>query len=158
MRREMNMFHLKPTKALADVEQSVAAFENTIYEHVQSGGLQPSDSEMKDDLLRMLPEQMQLDLLWQKADANVGFSEFRDTVATQSARVMNIQKPQRGIHQVDEPEPAPIYARAPEGMEASELAMLEGVTNADELIAAFQNPKGKRTGGDPWRTAQGRST
>ena len=71
------------------MEQGVAAFENTIYEYVQAGGPEPSDSEMKDDLLRMLPERMQLDLLWQKADANVGFSEFRDTVVTQSARVMN---------------------------------------------------------------------
>jgi hypothetical protein len=34
--------------------------------------------------------------------------------------------------------------------------MFEGVTNADELIAAFQNFKGKRTGGDSGRTAQGR--
>ena len=93
---------------------------------------------MKDDLLRMLPERMQLDLLWQKADKDVGFCEFRDTVVTQSARAMNIQKPTRGIHEVNDAEVPTINARAPEGMDSNELAMSEGVTNADELIAAFQ--------------------
>ena len=145
LRHEMKVMHLKPMKALADVEQGVAQFENSIYEFTQAGGVAPSDKEMKDDLLRMLPEKMQLDLLWQASKVEVGFSEFRDHVVAQCARVMNIQKPHRGIHQVEQEAPA-IHARLPDGMVSEDLAMFEDVTNADELIAAFQNFKSKKNG------------
>ena len=142
LRHEMKVMHLKPMKALADVEQGVAQFENSIHEFVQAGGVAPSDKEMKDDLLRMLPEKMQLDLLWQASKVEVGFSEFRDHVVAQCARVMNIQKPNRGIHEIAAEAPA-VHARLPEGMGLEDLAMFEDVTNADELIAAFQHFKAK---------------
>ena len=47
--------------------------------------------------LRVLPEKMQLDLLWSKWGSNVGSTEFRDIAATQTAHVMGIQKPLRSI-------------------------------------------------------------
>ncbi len=67
-------------------------------------------------------------------------------MVAQCARVMNIQKPSRGIHQVVAEAPA-VNARLPEGMGLEDLAMFEDVTNADELIAAFQNFKAKKNGG-----------
>jgi hypothetical protein len=55
LRHEMKMIHLKPMKALADVEQGVAAFENSIHEFVAAGGAPLPDKDMQDDLLRILP-------------------------------------------------------------------------------------------------------
>ena len=69
---------------------------------------------------------------------------------------MNIQKPHRGLHQVGDEQPA-IHARLPEGMESEDLAMFNDVTNADELIAAFQNFKAKKKGVAP-RSPTGHET
>ena len=66
----------------------------------------PRDREMKDDLLRLLPEKVQLDLMWNASEASLGFAQFRDLVVQKSARIMNIQMPQRSIHQVSEDIPA----------------------------------------------------
>ena len=147
LKHEMKLAHMRPMKTLHEVEAGVAAFENSFYEFVQAGGTQPVDRDMKNDLLRMLPEKMQLDLMWNASEESMSFSQFRDLVVAKSAKVLNIQKPRRGIHQIAE-EPEPIFARPPEGMETSELAMFEGVTNADELVAAFQNFQAKKNGGN----------
>ena len=116
LRHEMELMHLKLVTSLADVEQGVAAFENSIYEFAQAGGTPPPDKEMKDDLSRMLPERVQLDLLWSASDQTKGFTQFRDLVVTASAKMLNIQKPQRGIHQVAPEQPGvnarlPVYSR-----------------------------------------------
>ena len=132
--------HLKTMKNLEDVEQCVATFENSIYEYTQAGGIAPSDKEMKDDLLRLLPERIQSDLLWDAANIDVSFAKFRDIVVSQTARLLDITRPQRGIHQVGDEAPAQNF-RAPEGMGTEEMAMFENVYNAAELIAAFQNFK-----------------
>ena len=102
LRHEMKVMHLKPMKALADVEQGVAQSENSIDESIQAGGAAPSDKETKDDLLRMLSGTMQLDLRWRASKVEVGFSEFRGHVVAQCARVMNIQKPHMGIRHVEQ--------------------------------------------------------
>ena len=39
-----------------------------------------------------------------------------------------------------------IYARPPDGIEADELAMFENVSNAEDLIAAFQSYKARKAG------------
>ena len=101
LRHEMKLIHLRPIKTLPEVEQGVAAFENSIHEFVQAGGVAPSDKKMKDDLPRTLQGKMQLDLLWNASDRNVSFTDFRDLVVTQSARVMVFQEPTRGVHQVN---------------------------------------------------------
>ena len=132
--------HMKPIKSLPEVEAGVAAFENSIYEYTQAGGIAPSDKEMKDDLLRLLPEKIQSDLLWDAANLDVSFTKFRDIVVSQTDRLLNIKKPQRGIHQVGDEAPAQ-NPRAPEGMESEAIAMFENVNDTDELIAAFQNFK-----------------
>ena len=101
LRHEMQLIHLRPIKTLPEVEQGVAAFENSIHEFVQAGGVAPSDKEMKDHLLRILPGKMQLDLRWHATKEDIGFSEFRDHIVSQSALVMNVQRPHnRGIHQM----------------------------------------------------------
>ena len=112
LRHEMELIHLRPIKTLGDIEQGVASFENPVYEFTQAGGVPPSDKEMKGDLLRLLPGKIQLDLLWQASDAWKSFIEFRDIVVSASARMLNIQRPQRGIHQVAAEEPV-INARLP---------------------------------------------
>jgi hypothetical protein len=145
LKQEMKLATMKPIKTLQEIESGVAAFENSIYEFVQAGGTQPPSRDMKNDLLRILPERMQLDLMWNASEETMEFPQFRDLVVAKSSKVLNIQKAPRSIHQVAE-EPAPVFARPPEGMEANELAMFEGVTNADELIAAFPNFKAKKGG------------
>jgi hypothetical protein len=77
-------------------------------------------------------------------------------VITQSARVMNTQRPQRGIHQVAVGTPI-LNASPHEGMEPGELAMFECGTNADELTAAFQNSKVLKAGVGICMSPQGRS-
>jgi hypothetical protein len=129
---------LRPIKTLPEVEQGVAAFENSIEEFAQAGGVAPDDKEMKDDLLRILPEKMQLDLLWHATKEDIGFAEFRDHIVSQSALVMNVTKPHnRGIHQVAGESP-PIPAKMPADIEAEDMAFFEGITDAEGLIAAFQ--------------------
>ena len=161
LRQEMKTMHLKPIKTIGDVEQGVAAFENSIYEFAQAGGTPPSDKEMKDDLLRMLPERIQLDLLWSASDQSKNFAQFRDLVVTASAKMLNIQKPQRGIHQVA-PEQPEVNARLPANIEMEDLAMFEGVTNTDDLIAAFQRynkaKSGNNNGGTGGKFQQRRDT
>ena len=39
LRHEMKLIHLKPIKTLADIEQGVAAFENSVHEFAQAGGV-----------------------------------------------------------------------------------------------------------------------
>ena len=88
---------------------------------------------------------MQQGLLWDASGRNVGSSELRDIVVTQSARAMNIQRPQRGIHQIAV-KTRLINARPPEGMGPEELSMSEGITKPGELIAAFQNTIARNNG------------
>ena len=105
---------------------------------------------MKDDLLRMLPERIQLDLLWSASDQTKNFAQFRDLVVAASAKILNIQRPQRGIHQVAD-EQTDIPARLPANMEPLDMAMFEGASNAGDLIAAFQKykaMKGNNGGGN----------
>ena len=92
---------------------------------------------MKDDLLRMLPERIQMDLLWSASDQSKTFCEFRDLVVAASAKILNIQRPGRGIHQVESEQPG-IPARVPPDMEPQDVAAFEGISSAEDLIAAFQ--------------------
>ena len=124
------MPHLRPINTLAQIEPGVAALENSIYESTQAGGAPPSDHDMKNDLLRLLPEEIQLDFMWGASEDTMGFVQFRDLVAKGSARILIIQKLQRGIHQLAEG-PTAVPAKLPAGMGPEDLAMFEGVTNAE---------------------------
>ena len=145
LRHEMKLMHLRTMKNLEDVEQGVAAFENSIYDFVQAGGPAPSDKEMKDDLLRLLPEKIQCDLLWNASNVEVSFAKFRDIVVSSTTRILNIKRPHRGVHRVDDEAPE-VNCRLPEDMDRIDMAAFEGVTNTEELIAAFQKYSGKKIG------------
>ena len=64
-----------------------------MYEFAQAGGVPPSDNEMKDDLMRMLPGKMQLDLMWDAQDETKHFIQFRAIVVNAVAKMLNIQRP-----------------------------------------------------------------
>ena len=71
--REMKKLHLKAMKSLADVEHSVAEFENCIQECIMAAVMAPSAREVKDDMLAILPEKLQTDLLWHASDRSISF-------------------------------------------------------------------------------------
>ncbi len=143
LRREMKQRHLRPMKNLQEVEQGVAEYENAIHEYEKAGATAPTEKEMKDDLLAILPERMQADLLWNATDRNVSFDVFRDHVVTQSARLLAIQRPGRPIQGVEDESPA-LNCRLPDGVDSSDISLFENVTNTDELIAAFQKMNSRR--------------
>ena len=84
----MKQLHLKPMKSLADVEQGVAELENSFHECALAVGTVPTDRELKDDFLAILPENLQTDLFWNASGLSMSFSNFQDLVVTQPARVL----------------------------------------------------------------------
>ena len=156
LRREMKQMHLKPMKSLQDVEQGVAEFENVIAEYTLAGGTPPTEKEMKDDLLAILPEKLQTDLLWHATDHTMSFPTFRDMVVVQSAKVLAILKPSRPLHGVNDEVPT-LYCRPPpaEQMIDDENAMdmFNNISNVEDLVAAFQkfNRNKKARGAPPTR-------
>ena len=62
------------------MEVGVASFENFMAEYVKAGGPQAPDVQMKADLLRALPTEIQELLLWHSTDIGVTFARFRDTL------------------------------------------------------------------------------
>ena len=139
LRREMKASQMKPLKSMQDIEHGVAEFENTIQEFVQAGGLAPSDKEMKDDLLNVLPEKLQSDLLWNSKDKDVTFSEFRDLVVTVASRLMAIQKPPRPIQGVHDENDHQSQLQDHEG-----IMNFDSYENVDDLVAAFQDHQAGR--------------
>ena len=165
LKREMKAIQSKPIKTLADVELGVAEYENVIQAYVQGGGEQPSDKDMKDDLLNVLPEKLQADLLWHAKDSDTEFHKFRDTIVGVSARLVAMQKPnQRPLQGVQEGSNGDgvAYRLTPgtdAGTEETEvLELIKGVSNVDDLIAAFQKINGKRRPPGPNRTKDASDT
>ena len=56
-------------------------------EYVKAGGPEPPDSELKSDLLRILPKEIRELLLWHSTDVGVSCQRFRDTFLAQTAAV-----------------------------------------------------------------------
>ncbi len=56
-----------------------------MFKYVKAGGARMRDSEIKSDLLAILPDTLRRDLLWHATDGG-SFEEFRDMVLAQSAR------------------------------------------------------------------------
>ncbi len=154
LRRSMKANQLRPLQSLQEIEHGVAEFENTIQEYVLAGGIGPSDKEMKDDMLHVLPEKIQSDLLWHSKDEGISFSEFRDLVVNVASRLMAIQRPSRPIHGVDE-EAAVKEEPQNEGTQMN----LDSYGNVEDLVAAFERHKagrGKRPYVPPRREAAAR--
>ena len=74
LRREMKELHTKPIRSLECVEEGVAEFENVHTEYERAGGLIPNDSELKSDLLRILPREIRELLLWHSSNIGVSFA------------------------------------------------------------------------------------
>ena len=86
------------------MEEGVAAFENKIYEYHRAGGPAPVDSEMKSDLVQILPQQIREQLLWHSTNVGVDYQTFRNTVCAQTQSVLLEQKPRRQpVQAVEEP-------------------------------------------------------
>jgi len=88
LRREVKELHTKPIRSLEAVEEGVASFENTMQEFVKAGGPEPPESELKSDLLRILPKELRELLIWHSTDINVSFQRCRDTIVHQTAQVL----------------------------------------------------------------------
>ena len=99
LRREMKTIHTRVIKDVYGVEEGIANFENTMYKYVKAGGAKMRNSEIKSDLLAILPDAIRRDLLWH-ATGGGSFEKFRDMVLAQSAKVILNMK--RGIHAVED--------------------------------------------------------
>ena len=58
LRREVKELHMRPIKSLEAVEEGVNEFENTMAEYVKAGGPESPDSELKSDLVGILPKEI----------------------------------------------------------------------------------------------------
>ena len=102
LRREKNEIHQRPIKSLEAVEEGVANFENVMQEYTKAGGPVAPDSELKSDLLRILPREIRELLLWHSSNVDVTFQRFRDTVVSQTAAVLMNRGGGRSVGHLDQ--------------------------------------------------------
>ena len=132
LRAEVRVLHTKKIKDLESVATGIAEFEAKIAEYTDAGGTGfGGDSEMKSDLLAILPERLREDLLWNASEPRP-YIEFRDMVSTQAARIL-FNRRRAGIHGVDEP-PEPRERPQEDQGHAGGLGQ---ITSVEELIAAI---------------------
>ena len=142
MRNEMKMIHTRTIKNLENVPIGIAEFELQIKDYVEAGGTQPTEEEMKSDLVRILPEHLQVDLLWRATDPGP-YTRFRDMVKTQAARTL-LNRRRLPVHALGEGSLAEAHAHAPGAVTepSNSLSAIE------ELLAAFRRgDKGRGKGG-----------
>ena len=70
-------------------------------EFVRAGGPEPSDSELKTDLCRILPREIPKLLLWHNTNVGVTFQHFRDRIVSQTAQILMMRGGARPINAVD---------------------------------------------------------
>ncbi len=128
LRREVKMLHMKPISSLEKVEEGIAEWENVLNEYLLAGGTAQEDSELKSDLLAVLPGELRETLLWRSTDES-SFQIFRDHVLTQSAKILMNRK-KLPIHAIAE------QLDTVDGNEDD----LEGITinSMEDLLAAVQ--------------------
>ena len=78
-------------KNLESIPIGIAEFELMWREYIALGGLEPSDSEQKTDLLQILPENLISELLWRATDPG-SYAQVRDMIEMQAARRLLNQK------------------------------------------------------------------
>ncbi len=133
LRTEIRSLHLTPIKSLENVSLGIAEFENKINEYVEAGGKRPDEAEMKTDLLAMLPEGLRENLLW-RLDGPGGFSEFKNMVQAQTAKVL-LNRRRLPVHNVVE--------ENPEDFDMSNIQSVE------DFILAFRKFNNKGRTGPP---------
>ena len=99
MRTEMKTLHLKPIKNLESVPIGIAEYDLKMKEYNEAGGTLPSENEMKNDLLNILPESLRDNLLWRATDPGP-YTRFRDMILAQAARTLLTRK-RLPVHNVE---------------------------------------------------------
>jgi hypothetical protein len=79
---------LKPMRRLEDVAVGVLEFEEIHKRYVQAGGAMPPDGELKSDLLAIVPNEIREHLLLRSTDLSVNFTQFKDFIVQQTARLL----------------------------------------------------------------------
>ena len=135
LRREVKMLHMKPISSLDKVEEGVAEWENTMNEYILAGGTPYQDSELKADLLAVLPAELRESLLWQSTKAEVSFASFRDHVITQSSKIL-MNRRKLPVHVVDNNDDS----------DSDEAFDFQNISSVEDMIAALQRLQ-RRNGG-----------
>ena len=151
-RREVKAVVNKPIRTLEQVEEGIAAFENAHRAYQLVGGPVAPDSEMKYDLLAILPKEIREPLIWHSTESHICFSEFRDVVQAQTAKVL-LSRGGQGLHAV-EPERGDQPAAEPQDVDLDAamnlvLQMKDGGNGYEEVIAYINKMRGGGGGGRP---------
>ena len=75
---------------LEGVHAGIVRFDTAIKKLHEAGGTVPSQQELKQDLLDILPSELRESLLW-RAEMPGGYPAFREHVVTKAAEVMDIR-------------------------------------------------------------------
>ncbi len=137
MRTEMKTLHLKPIKNLESVPIGIAEYDLKMKEYGEAGGTLPSESEMKNDLLRILPESLQGELLWRATDPGP-YARFRDMVRAQASRTL-LTRRRLPLHNVEDDLREQLRAAAHGAGEDEEDE--QPMNTVEDLIAAFRSGK-----------------
>ena len=145
-RRELKAVVNRPIKSLEQVEEGIAAFENAHRAYQLVGGPAAPESEMKYDLLAVLPKEIREPLIWHSSEVQVSFAQFRDVVQSQTAKVL-LSRGGPGLHVVAEQEPAAMAPAASDNGDGEMLAAVmrqlsNGGADSEEIIAVLNRWKG----------------
>ncbi len=88
---------------LEHVSAGIDKFDTAIQRLVEAGGSRPTDQEMKQDLLEILPQEFRESLLWISQQGHMTYAAFREHILTKSAEVLdNRGKLGGGIHSIED--------------------------------------------------------
>ena len=111
-----------------------------MHEYYTAGGPPPNDTDMKSDLLRILPQEIRDALIWPSSDEAISFAKFRDHVISQTSRVLLERGRRKAVNSVEEPENKMNEENIIDALESANT--LEGI-DVEDIIAAIRNQKGR---------------
>ena len=97
---------------------------------------------MKSDLVKILPERLQMDLLWRASDPGP-YSRFRDMIKTQAARTLLNQR-RLPVKLFDDARQAPSEQDPAEGGDGP----VDKINELEELLAFMKGRQRRSPGGD----------
>ena len=93
----------EPISKLEHVAAGIDKFDTAIQRLSEAGGTRPTDQEMKQDLLEILPQEFRESLLWISQQGHTTYAAFREHVLTKSAEVLDNRGKLGGqIHSIEE--------------------------------------------------------
>ena len=143
-------------RSLEGVPSGVDKFDTAIKRLVEAGGTKPTDGELKQDLLEILPRDFRESLMW-LADRPDGYQHFREHVLTKAAEVLDNRGKLGHIASVEDQLKdvmaiaGEARASADDGGNATTPNVIERI---DEILAAFKGGPTKRPPGPPRPPAQ----